>query len=189
MKYPLPLPAPHSPAQHNADVQQGHGQVYATAGPSSSSSPSLPSNAPLRLRSRHGDQHQTQQHSMSRYSHRPCTTTPVSALALFSSAAPSQVPASQTETHSFDVLRSDPGMFSLEHIASSKTLHHYGASSSLSLSGTRSSSSSSKHAPSPSGVVAGSMPAFRVALSSSLPVVGGVRGRVGKLTSWKREDH
>lgn len=58
-----------------------------------------------------------------------------------------------TETHSFDVLRSEPGTVSLEHIASSKTLQNR--------------SSNAPKAISPAGVANGSAPAFRVALPMS----------------------
>ena len=57
---------------------------------------------------------------------------------------------SSTETHSFDVLRSEPGTVSLEHIASSKTLQNRSSNAPKTIS--------------PAGVANGSAPAFRVAL-------------------------
>jgi Zinc finger, C2H2 type len=58
-----------------------------------------------------------------------------------------------TETHSFDVLRSEPGTISLEHIASSKTLQNRSSNASKPIS--------------LAGVANGSAPAFRVALLPS----------------------
>lgn len=198
MKYSPLLSAPHSPAWSKVrqarlspvDAQQGHRQVYATLGPPASSSSSQ-LDPPLQPHSEHEDQCQHQQQPMSRYSHSPRNKpAPVPAPAPFSSAAQTQLPTTEKETHSFDVLRSDPGTFSLEHISSSKTLHHCSSTTtSLSLSCTLCSSSASKQAPLPSGIAAGSVPAFRLALSSSPVVAGGVRGRIGKLTSWKGEVH
>lgn len=59
--------------------------------------------------------------------------------------------SSPNGTHSFDVLRSDPGTISLEHIASSKTLQNRGAA------GIKPAS--------PTGIANGSSPAFRVTLT------------------------
>jgi len=57
-------------------------------------------------------------------------------------------------THSFDVLRSDPSTFSLEHIASSKTLQSRGPNATKLAS--------------PNGIANGSAPAFRVILPTAM---------------------
>jgi hypothetical protein len=75
----------------------------------------------------------------------------------------SDVKTSFDGTHSFDVLRSDPGTVSLEHIASSKTLQNR--------------SSNAPKATSPTGVANGSAPAFRVALPA-LPSTTSVRTEI-----------
>lgn len=61
--------------------------------------------------------------------------------------------SSFTGTHSFDVLRSDPTTFSLEHIASSKTLQSRGPNATKPAT--------------PTGIANGSAPAFRVVLPTA----------------------
>lgn len=143
---------------------QVQGQVYAAAGPSSASTlMTRPSSRPYR---EHKNQRQQQQRAVWRYS--PMSTK---------CALP--YTQSQSPSHSFDVLRSDPGTMSLEHIASSKTLQQPNTSASPSRS------LSSKHGSSRSGVANGSAPAFRVALSpSSDGARGEVGGTTGKMSSW-----